>query len=188
MMRSQVKKAPGIVFTVIIIAACTSQLTAGGKVVGPDPVTLKWFEAPQSSAQPCARENLTIKEGETDAAMGGVRRTPFVLTNVSKAPCTLVGYPSLELLNKTGAVVKRATKQKSDDPITPATLEPGKTAWFALNFNAGGAGYMGKPCPSYRQVRITPPGAKRPFVLRTGIQTCAKTDFEVTPIVAGTPE
>lgn len=142
----------------------------------------------QSNTSPCARESLAIKEGETDAAMGGVRRTPFVLTNVSKAPCTLEGYPSLELLNKAGAVVKRATKQKPDDAITAATLEPGKTAWFALNFNAGGAGYMGKPCPTYRQLRITPPGAKRPFVLRSEIQTCAKTQFEVTPIQAGAPE
>ena len=55
--------------------------------------------------------------------------TPFVLTNVSKAPCTLEGYASLELLNKAGKLVKRATKQKSDDPVTRATIEPGKTAW-----------------------------------------------------------
>jgi hypothetical protein len=120
--------------------------------------------------------------------MGGVRETPFVLTNVSKAPCTLKGYPSLELVNKAGALVKRATKQKSDDPIASVTIEPGKTAWFALNFNAGGAGYMGKPCPTYRQVKITTPGATRPFVLQSEIQTCAKTDFEVSAIVAGAPE
>ena len=145
-------------------------------------------EATPPPPTPCTRESLTIKEGETDAAMGGVRSAPFTLTNVSKAACTLEGYPSLELLSKTGAVVKRATKQKSDNPIAPATLEPGKTAWFALNFNAGGAGYMGKPCPSYKRLRITAPGVTRPFVLNSDIQTCAKTDFEVTPIVAGSPE
>ena len=91
--------------------------------------------------------------------MGGVRRTPFTLTNVSNAQCVLNGYVSLELLNKAGAVVKRAIKQKTDDPIAAAILMPGKTAWFALNFNAGGAGYMGKPCPVYRQMKITTPGA-----------------------------
>ncbi len=176
-----------IAVSAIALAVVAGQLTAGRAVAllagGVQP-----FDVTQSNSQPCARESLTLKEGETDAAMGGVRRTPFVITNVSKAPCTLKGYPAIELLNKTGAVVKRATRQKSDDAIIAATLEPGKTAWFALNFNAGGAGYMGKPCPTYRQLRITTPGAKRPFVLRTEIQTCAQTQFEVTPIQSGMPE
>ena len=180
-------KSPRIALVVIALAA-VPQLTAGGAVVLPDSISYTSSGATQSTPQPCAREDLTIKEGETDAAMGGVRRTPYVLTNTSKVPCTLTGYPSLELLNKAGAIVKRATKQKSGDPISSATLEPGKTAWFALNFNSGGAGYMGKPCPSYRQMRITTPGAKRPFVLRTDIQTCPKSDFEVTAIQAGTPD
>jgi hypothetical protein len=177
-----------IALAVIAIAAVTPQLTLSGKVKSPDRVSFQSFDAPQTDPQPCAREDLTVKEGETDAAMGGVRRTPYVLKNVAKIPCTLKGYVTLELLNKAGAVVKRATHQKSDDPIATAILLPGTTAWFALNFNAGGAGYMGKPCPTYRQIRITTPGAKRPFALRSEIQTCAKTDFEVTPIVAGAPE
>ncbi|HEX3146239.1 MAG TPA: DUF4232 domain-containing protein [Pyrinomonadaceae bacterium] len=174
----------------IVVVALTSvvlQVTVNGKVGLREATTLSVRQAP-ANVQPCAREALKIKEGETDAAMGGVRRTPYVLTNISQSPCTLQGYPSLELLNNAGAVIKRATKEKTDEPITAATLEPGKTAWFALNFNAGGAGYMGKPCPTYRQLRITMPGAKRPFVLKTEIQTCARSDFDVTPVVAGTPE
>ena len=181
-------KKSRIVLAVIAVAALTSQLTAGRSVAWRDAGAVSPFEPAQSNAQPCARETLSIKEGETDAAMGGVRRTPYVITNVSKAPCTLRGYPSLELLSKSGAVAKRATKQKVDDPITAATLDPGKTAWFALNFNAGGAGYMGPPCPTYRQLRITTPGAKRPFVLRSEIQSCGGSQLEVTPIQSGTPE
>ena len=170
------------------MAAGVCQFTTGRSITMPNASALRPFHGTQSNAQPCAREALSIKEGETDAAMGGVRRTPFVLTNVSKAPCTLEGYPSLELLNKAGTLVKRATKQKSDDPITKATIEPGKTAWFALNFNAGGAGNMGPPCPTYRQLRITTPGARRPFVLRSEIQTCGRSQFDVTPIQSGMPE
>jgi hypothetical protein len=176
------------IVTLVIALVAVLQLTAPSRAVSPEPAAVRPLDAHQSRAQTCAREDLRIKEGETDAAMGGVRRTPYVITNISKIACTLNGYPSLELLNKAGAVVKRATKQKAVDPITRATLEPGKTAWFALNFNAGGAGYMGKPCPAYRQMRIITPGAKRAFVLKTDIQTCAKTNFEVTPIVAGAPE
>ena len=173
---------------IVVIAQVSVVLQVSGKVGSRDGRTFGVREIYQSNLQPCAREALKIKEGETDAAMGGVRRTPYVLTNISQSPCTLQGYPSLELLNNAGVVIKRATKQKTDEPITAATLEPGKTAWFALNFNAGGAGNMGKPCPSYRQLRIITPGAKRPFVLKTEIQTCARSDFDVTPFVAGMPE
>ena len=142
----------------------------------------------QSNTRSCAGPSLSIKMGESDAAMGGVRSTPFVIKNNSSSPCTLEGYPALELLNQARAVVKRATKQKTDEPLTPVTLEPGKTAWFALNHNAGGAGYMGKPCPTYTHVRISLPSMTRSFILRGDIQTCAKTDFEVTRISASTPE
>jgi len=119
--------------------------------------------------------------------MGGVRRAPFTITNVSKSACVLDGYPLLELLNKAGAVVKRATKEETDERIAPVTIEAGKTAWFALNYNAGGAGYMGKPCPTYARVRITLTASAR-LVLKSDVQSCAKTQFEVTPIRAGTPE
>lgn len=180
------KKSRIVPAIIAVVAAC--QLTTGRSITLPHAGSFRPSEATQSSAQPCARAALSLKEGETDAAMGGVRRTPFVLTNVSKAPCTLEGYPALELLNKAGALVKRAAKQKSDDRITKATIEPGKTAWFALNFNAGGAGNMGPPCPTYRQLRITTPGAKRPFILRSEIQTCARSQFDVTPIQGGAPE
>ena len=180
-------KTRTIALAVLAITTLGGQLISGA-VTLQDTNPSTSIEAPQTDPQPCTRAALTIKEGETDAAMGGVRRTPYTLTNVSKTPCVLKGHVSLELLNKAGAIVKRATKQKTDDPITAAILEPGKTAWFALNFNAGGAGYMGKPCPVYRQMKVTTPGAQSPFVLKTEIQTCAKSDFSVTPITAGAPE
>jgi len=147
-----------------------------------------FFNLPPADPQPCAREDLTIKAGETDAAMGGVRSTPFVLTNVSKTSCTLKGYVALDLLNKAGKVVKRAAKREPENPITTVIIEPGKKAWFSLFFNSGGAGYMGKPCPGYSRVRITIPGAQRPFIITSGVVTCAKTDFEVSPVIAGAPE
>jgi uncharacterized protein DUF4232 len=136
----------------------------------------------------CAHQNLKVKAGEGNAAMGGVRETPFIFTNVSASACTLEGYPNLELLNEKGALVKRANKQKSDEPPAAVTIEPGKTAWFNLNYNAGGAGHMGKPCPAYSKVKITAPGVTQPFVLRAEIQTCSRTDFSITAITSGEPQ
>ena len=142
----------------------------------------------QPRARQCVREDLRIKEGETDAAMGGVRETPYTFTNISSSACTLDGYPALELLNQKGMVVRRATKQKSGEPTAVVTLDPGKTAWFNLNYNSGGAGHMGKPCPTYPKLKIIAPGTTRAFVLRSGVQSCPRTDLQVSAIQSGVPQ
>ena len=139
-------------------------------------------------ARPCTYQDLKVKSGEGNAAMGGVREQPFIFTNVSASPCILEGYPGLELLSKKGSVIKRATKQKSDEAIASVIIEPRKTAWFNLNYNAGGAGRMGKPCPAYPKVKITTPGISQPFVLRADVQTCPRTDFSITAITSGEPQ
>src|SRR5580765_7225169 len=104
-------KTRTIALAVLAIAALGGQLMSTGAVPLWNANTSHSVEEPQTDPQPCTRAALTIKEGETDAAMGGVRRTPYTLTNVSKTPCVLKGYVSLELLNKAGTVVKRATRQ-----------------------------------------------------------------------------
>jgi Protein of unknown function (DUF4232) len=142
------------------------------------------------AAEPCLRENLTLKEGETEAAMGGVRVTNYVFTNRSSAPCTLSGYPRAELLTRKGAVVRRAAH--SEQPIESGgqtiEIDSGKDAWFNLYFNSGGAGYTGKACPTYSRIRILAPGTTHPFILRTSIRSCRKTDFQVSRVQQGTPE
>jgi hypothetical protein len=142
----------------------------------------------QPRARKCLREDLRIKEGETDAAMGGVRETPYTFTNISSSACTLDGYPALGLLNQKGMVVRRATKQKSDEPTAAVILDPGKAAWFNFNYNSGGAGHMGKPCPTYPKLKIVAPGTTRAFVLRSGVQSCPRTDLQVSAIQSGAPQ
>ena len=142
----------------------------------------------------CTREQLSLKAGDEDAAMGGVRTVNYTFTNTSSSPCTLNGYPRLELLNKAGrAIPGRHTVNKAkmftdSDPVPPkeVTLEPGKTAMFLIYYNNGGAGHEGKPCPSYPKVRVTAPGTTKGFVLKQDIQTCIK--VEVSSVRAQAPE
>ena len=151
-------------------------------------------DSKSSATAQCLRENLSIKEGETDAAMGGHRSTPFTLTNNSSAPCTLKGYPRFEVLNSKGRVVRRTvgkeqvTGDSQQGPPQLVTLEPGKTAWFSLYYNSGGAGHVGKPCPTYPKVKITAPGTTRAFVLRSEIQPCRGVQIEVSSVRSGTPQ
>ena len=157
-----------------------------------------WFDSARAS-QPrnhklaattpaCRREILSLTEGETDAAMGGVRVTPYIFTNISSSTCALGGYPKLELLNRKGLIVRRARKQPSDTPAETVMIESGKTAWFDLYYNSGGAGHVGRPCPTYPRLRILAPGTTRPFAVRSEITSCARSDFEVSSIHAGMPD
>jgi len=167
-----------VVMTIILACAqnYSSRVNSGGGRLLP------------ALTRPCTHPDLKVKSGEGNAAMGGVREQPFIFTNVSASPCMLEGYPGLELLSQKGSVIKRATKQKADQAMATVIIEPRKTAWFNLNYNAGGAGRSGRPCPAYPKVRITAPGVSPPFVLRADIQTCPRTDFSITAITAGEPQ
>jgi hypothetical protein len=112
--------------------------------------------------------------------MGGLNTIEYALKNNSSGACTLKGYPRYELLDKSGKVRLRGRAINSqqlpgDDAKMPprlVTIEPGKEAWFRVYYNSGGAGYVGKPCPVSRKVRITAPGTTRAFVLKESITSC----------------
>ena len=136
----------------------------------------------------CQENQLEVSHVSEDAAMGGVRTIDYAFTNTSSSPCTLKGHPRFEVLNKLGQLVRggRAANgltRMGDEARRPPRLviiEPGRTATFQVYYNAGGAGYMGKPCPIYRRVRITAPGTKRGIVLREELQLCGR--LEVSPV------
>jgi hypothetical protein len=65
-------------------------------------------------------------------------------------------------------------------------IEPGKEASFRVYTNNGGAGYMGKPCPMSRKVRISAPGDTRAFVLKDEIRSCQA--VQVSAVRTASPE
>jgi len=129
---------------------------------------------------PCRGEELSVRHVTDDAAMGGHNLIDYAFRNNSSSPCTLTGYPGFELLDKAGNVRPRARAinsrrlpgDETREPPQPVTLEPGQEAGFRVYYNSGGAGYMGKPCPVSRKVRIVPPGSRRIFELREEIRSC----------------
>jgi hypothetical protein len=136
-----------------------------------------------SASAVCRDDQLSVRNVGEDAAMGGVRRTDYAFTNTSPSPCTLKGHPRFEVLSRSGQVVRRgraATGDTAGNPRDSVMIEPGKTATFYVSYNAGGAGRVGRPCPTYPKVRITAPGNRRGFVLREALQLCG--ELEVSPV------
>jgi len=129
---------------------------------------------------PCRGEDLSVRHVSDDAAMGGHNLIDYALRNNSSSPCTLIGYPRFELLDKAGKARRHGravnSQQLPGDETHEApqliALEPGKEAGFRVYYNNGGAGYMEKPCPLSQRVRIKAPGTRRSFVLREEIRSC----------------
>lgn len=136
----------------------------------------------------CLDNQLSVSHVSEEAAMGGVRTTTYAFANTSSEPCALKGYPRFEALSNSGRPVRggRAANgltmmgDEFQKPPQEVTIEPGKRAMFLIYYNAGGAGHLGKPCPTYRKVRITAPGSKRAFVLREDMQLCGR--LQVSPV------
>jgi hypothetical protein len=134
-----------------------------------------------STVGPCRAANLSVRFVNEDQAMGGVHMATFAFKNVSTTSCTLRGYPVFILIGRAGKMLPHGRAINSsqlpvDDakvPVELVTVEPGKEVAFQVDFNSGGAGYMGKPCPISRRVRISAPGSARVFVLKQQLQLCS---------------
>ena len=131
---------------------------------------------------PCRGEDLSVRHVSEDAAMGGHNLIDYAFKNGSSSPCTLIGYPSFELLDRFGKVPRhgraissqRLPADEAKEAPQLITLEPGKEARFRVYYNSGGAGYMGRPCPLSRKVRIKAPGTRRSVELREEIRSCRR--------------
>jgi hypothetical protein len=128
----------------------------------------------------CRGDDLAVRNVSDDAAMGGEHLGLYAFRNNSSTPCTLKGYPRFQLLNKAGRMMLHGQAINSqqlavDDekyPPQSVTVAAGGEAWFRIHYNSGGAGYMGKPCPTSSQVRIVAPGTTRALMLKDKITSC----------------
>lgn len=152
------------------------------------------FRLGPQSIEPCRGADLSPRHANDDAAMGGHLLTEYAFKNNSASACTLKGYPRFELLNKSAQLLPKgravhSRKLMGDEAASDPqliTIEAGKEAVFRVYTNNGGAGYMGKPCPMSRFVRIIAPGTTRAFVLKDEIRSCQK--VQVSAVRAAPPE
>jgi hypothetical protein len=160
-------------------------------IAGGSSVTLSQTKSMASAAAaPCNAARLKVTHGEADRAMGGVNVENYTITNTGASPCSLRGFPSVQLLDAHGRP-RHAAKASNDlagltmQPSQTVTLAANGPAWFGVFFNSGGAGRVGPPCPTFRKVRLTLPHTKHPFVLSDEIEYCA--DLQVSAIQSGSP-
>lgn len=139
----------------------------------------------------CRGADLGVRNVSDDAAMGGEHIGLYAFRNNSSMPCTLKGYPRFQLLNKAGKMLlhgqainsQQLNVDEEKHPPEVVTIAAAGEAWFRIHYNSGGAGYMGKPCPTSSQVRIVAPGTTRALMLKDRINPCGT--FEVSTVRPG---
>jgi uncharacterized protein DUF4232 len=173
---------------IVLLAAASAAMAQTRIKLAPN------FRLGSQTVAPCRGADLSSRHVTDDAAMGGHNLSDYAFKNDSMNACTLKGYPVFELLNKSARLLPKGRAVNSrklmgdDAELTPqlVTIEPGKEAVFRVYSNNGGAGYMGKPCPVSRFVRIIAPGTTRAFVLKNGIRFCQQ--VKVSAVRPSSPE
>ncbi|MFE0648289.1 DUF4232 domain-containing protein [Streptomyces sp. NPDC059534] len=107
-----------------------------------------------AAARPCRTAGLgfAIAPGSGAQAVGEQGAVVVRLTNKSGAPCTLKGYPGVDLVGDTTWSLPRQTSQTP----RPVTLKPGATTTFTLTYQSYEEGSGVELTP--KRIVVTPPG------------------------------
>ena len=105
-----------------------------------------------AASAPCTRSQLSVRSNGSQGAAGTIYGA-WVFTNVSKATCTLHGYPSLRLYGKRGRPIPTHVKQDLRPRPSTVRLKPGASATFRTSYSD-----VAVPrCPVSSVIQITPP-------------------------------
>jgi hypothetical protein len=156
------------------------------------------FSFPAAPAQArswprCKPAQLTATVTDLGVAAGNAG-IEVVLRNTSTGPCSLKGYPGLQLLDTGGAALPtNVTRDPSQLFGTvsphPVGLAPGQTTSFDVGYGDNPTGNPPPPyqqaCPAATQLSIIPPGDTTALHATTSIAPCQGW-LTTSPVVPGT--
>ena len=120
-----------------------------------------------SKATICTGKQLSLKEVEGEGDMGGKVYAKYVFTNISLSTCTLSGFPTLILLDKSGKVMSGIRFERDNGKPSVVTLKPKQTAWFTLLYNNGFGYDIKKSPPSSAKIKVTIPKISKVFMIKS---------------------
>ena len=182
-----------LIFKFSLIAIVVLGITGCGSKAQPSPTP-----TPTTTVTPatlvCSSSQLAVVLGSESAAMGARGVSGMGFRNVSATPCTLFGYPKVQMTGTNGKLIKTINTRVSTimgmpTSISIVNLQPGSTAHFNLLYESS-TGYGNAICPTSTQVEFTPPGSGVPLVLPwkiqpyggSTIQTLQCGEIKVSPI------
>jgi Protein of unknown function (DUF4232) len=172
----------------IVFVACTIvaiSLPAWGTVSRVTQVEAA--QAPQT-ARTCQNMQLLIRPGQSQGAAGHIA-VIYRMTNLWNQPCTLFGYPGVQLLDGVFHSLPTHVHRGPGNLIGAITPRPVRLAAFGHAYFAMGYSDVqinNHPCPNAIYLMIIPPNDFLPVVTysvaqREGIMACGG-NVNVTPV------
>ncbi len=146
----------------------------------------------------CSGEGLSLIDGGSEGLMGGSSLISYLFINTSSTPCTLSGYPSVELLNNAKKPTAGVSTSNSTTPYSSGTdtaaldvppvimLAPNDTAFFQIRVYSG---VNNDPKPKVQgtaYVKVKVPNTTREFILAGKFD--AYGDVSVSYLQKGLPQ
>lgn len=143
--------------------------------------------SPSPTVQRCKLGNLKITPGPSQGAMGSIAGM-FIFKNISASPCTLQGYPGMQLLDATSSpittnVIRGTSVVVPSIPVTLVTLAPGVRASSLWGYSDVPTGP--ETCPASTSVQVTPPNDFSHATLVYSMSPCGGR-ITVSPVRLGT--
>jgi hypothetical protein len=136
---------------------------------------------------PCVSSQLTLTLGQGQGAAGSFY-TPVILTNKGSKPCTLLGYPGVSYISKSGAAVGPPASEIQGKERT-VKLAPGGPA-SALLHQPNPLAFPPADCHKKKAsgLRVYPPGQTLSLTAAISFPVCTTTKGRsgVTPMQPGT--
>ena len=180
----------------VVLSSCGSS-SSNNTAVGTTTTSLPTTAAPTTATTaPPAQGQASCRAGQlhagrlaTAAAAGHIVLT-YGLRNVSGAPCTLFGYPGLQMADTSGKPLPTQVSHGGsytfvNETPAPVSLSPQAEASFY-------AGYSDVPtggetsCPQSAELEITPPNDTGTITLTDQIAPCENGSVTVSPVHVGT--
>lgn len=139
----------------------------------------------------CHTADLALHSGQISAGAGN-RFAPLFFSNTSTAPCTLYGFPGLQMLDAQGNALPTNARwgggQLANQPgPTTVTLQPGASAEFMIHWEVIPVGNE-TSCPTSAKLEVTPPNAYNFLVIPMSMHACGGGTIDVSAVQpAGIP-
>lgn len=139
----------------------------------------------RSPAPACQTAQLHGSFGTLDAG-AGQRYVPLVLTNIARNPCSLSGYPSVQLVGVGGQPIPTDVVRIDTGSVTRVTVSPGHRVssvlhWIGIPLSDEAQTGPCEATPSHAD--ITPPGDATPLSIAWSFDAvCGHGQIDTRPL------
>lgn len=180
---------PAVASSSTSTAAITSRTqSAASSTATAAPTSTAPLSSTNSGPPPCRAAGLALRFlGQQGATGHG--ELGFAVRNTGSATCGTIGYPGVQFLGATGALLPTRTQRTTNDffghsPLVPVYLKPGHFASFRLGVTHGIASPAG--CTTAHGLQVYPPNdtVTLRVTIPAGASECGTAT--VSPLRAGT--